>query len=121
MLLIVVHFTLNSCGGNTPAFTGVDFNEWKTDRNGCLNKRKKMAEAIALQKDKLLTLEEREVVNLLGRPDENELYERNQKFYYYFLTPSGNCEVSDSSVSKLEIRFSAIGLVKEISVKKDYR
>jgi hypothetical protein len=76
-----------------------------------------MADAIRSQKDKLLALDEMEIVQLLGKPDENELYKRNQKFYYYYLTPSESC-ASDEGLksSRLVIRFNAMGLAKEITI-----
>jgi hypothetical protein len=57
------------------------------------------------------------VVELLGRPDQNELYTRNQKFYYYFIQPAPDCGGSKDSISsRLVIRFNAMGLAKEVSV-----
>lgn len=76
-----------------------------------------MLHAINSQSEKLLTLSESEIISLLGRPDENELYKRNQKFYYYLLGPSKTC--SDTIAvdpKKLVIRFNAIGLAKEVVV-----
>lgn len=76
-----------------------------------------MLEAVKASTDKLLALSEVDLVALLGRPDEEELYKRNQKFYYYYLQPSGNCDktVTDSPL-RLVIRFNAVGLAKEVTV-----
>lgn len=76
-----------------------------------------MISAIREQREKLLTLREMQIVQLLGRPDGNELFERNQKFYTYNLTPGKNCEVQDSAAVQLEIRFNAMGIAKEVQVK----
>ena len=75
-----------------------------------------MAESIQLQKDKLLALNERQVMKLLGKPDQNELYKRNQKFFSYFISPAPGCEASSESSKILVIRFNAMGLAKEVSV-----
>ncbi len=76
-----------------------------------------MQEAIAAQKDKLLALEELQVAELLGKPDQNELYKRNQKFFYYYLQPSKECNLGDTLAPKrLSIRFNAMGLAKEIRI-----
>ncbi|MGC3946588.1 MAG: hypothetical protein QM762_19030 [Chryseolinea sp.] len=74
------------------------------------------------QKDKLLSLSESEVVSTLGTPDQQELSKRNQKFYYYYLEPHGECATSDSSSRpmRVAIRFNAMGLAKEVRIEKNY-
>lgn len=100
-----------------PTLENIDTSRWKEDRNGCKGDRTGMIEAIREQKNELLTLKEMQIVQLLGRPDANELYERNQKFYTYNLTPGKNCGVQDSVSVQLEIRFNAMGIAKEVQVK----
>ena len=74
-----------------------------------------MKEAILSQKEKLLALSELDIVDLLGKPDQEELYKRNQKFYYYFIEPSEECNLGSQEKSlRLVIRFNAMGLAKEI-------
>lgn len=76
-----------------------------------------MLEAVKASTDKLLALSEVDLVALLGRPDEEELYKRNQKFYYYYLQPSGNCgKTVTSNPLRLIVRFNAVGLAKEVTV-----
>ena len=78
-----------------------------------------MAEALLSQKEKLLSLSELEIVDVLGKPDQQELYKRNQKFYYYFIKPSRDCNPSLSGNSlRLVIRFNAVGLAKEIGTEE---
>ncbi len=71
----------------------------------------------------MLALDEMAIVSLLGNPDQNELYKRNQKFYTYFLQPGPGCAAAnaapgdrDAAPKKLVIRFNAMGLAKEIIV-----
>lgn len=75
-----------------------------------------MLEAMKAEKEKLLSLNELQIVELLGRPDQNELYKRNQKFYYYFLQPSPDCPAPAPEALRLVIRFNAMGLAKEVSI-----
>lgn len=75
-----------------------------------------MIDAIKKEKQKLLALDEMQVVELLGSPDRNELFKRNQKFYYYFLEPAPECDVHGESPLKLSIRFNAMGLAKEVLI-----
>ena len=68
------------------------------------------------QREKIKSLSESEVVELLGRPDKNELLKRNQKFFYYYLEPGPSCANGNPEFKKLMIRFNAIGLAKEVSI-----
>jgi len=108
---------LFSCGKPLPALDNVDLQAWKDDKRACAGKRSSMFESINSQSEKLLALSEQEIISLLGKPDENELYKRNQKFFYYFVQPSADCDDSvASSPKKLVIRFNAVGLAKEVAV-----
>ncbi len=108
---------LGSCGDPLPTLEGVDLQTWKDDKHGCSGKRSTMMSSINSQSEKLLSLSESEIIRLLGKPDENELYKRNQKFYYYLLEPSKTCSDTISvDPRKLVIRFNAVGLAKEVVV-----
>jgi outer membrane protein assembly factor BamE (lipoprotein component of BamABCDE complex) len=56
-----------------------------------------------------------QIIALLGRPDQNELYSRNQKFYYYSLEPGKVCGMNSES-KRLSVRFNATGRAKEIEL-----
>jgi hypothetical protein len=110
----------SSCGKDLPVLTGIDQQVWKDDKNACTEKRTAMIDGITSQKEKLLGLSESDVVELLGKPDRNELYKRNQKFYYYFIQPSKDCQMKPKvdHPAHLVVRFNAMGLAKEISIDK---
>lgn len=112
----LLSFVVLSCSTPLPELEGVDTKVWKSDKYACLNERSKFIGSITTQKDKLKSLTEDDMIALLGRPDENELYTRNQKFYRYFLEPGPTCGSSSDHPKKLIIRFNAIGLAKEVSV-----
>lgn len=114
--MLLISLIVFSCGKSLPELEGIDIQTWKSDRNGCSSKRLQMRDAIQKEKNKLLSLDELAIIQLLGKPDRNELYKRNQKFYYYFLEPSELCSTRVSSPGKLSIRFNAIGLAKEVVV-----
>ena len=115
ILLAMVALTL-ACAGASPELKNVDLNLWKADHMGCEGHRQEFEQPLLDQKDQLLGLSEMEIVSVLGKPDVNELYKRNQKFYFYFLEPGGTCENALPSARKLSIRFNAMGLAKEIAV-----
>jgi hypothetical protein len=114
---IVSLLFLFSCGKSLPSFEDIDLQAWKDDKQACHGKRSSMIDAMKNQSEKLLALSQQEVIALLGKPDENELYKRNQKFFYYFVQPSASCSNSGTpNPKKLVIRFNAVGLAKEVSV-----
>lgn len=114
ILLMVFCF---SCEKPLPVLDGIDAQRWKQDKNACGHVRHGMREAIDREKEKLLGLDEIQMVKLLGNPDQNELYSRNQKFFYYFIDPAPACGVAtDSIAERLVIRFNAVGLAKEVSI-----
>jgi hypothetical protein len=100
-----------------PELKGIDKETWMDDKGACKNIRSSMIENVRSQKDQLLALSEMQLVELLGRPDENELYKRNQKFYTYYLEPGPACDSTKGDEAlKLVIRFNAMGLAKEVIV-----
>lgn len=113
---IIIVSLATGCGKTHPDLEGVDLTNWKEDRNGCEMLRTTMIDSIRSQKNKLLGFSEMEIIDILGKPDENELYKRNQKFYHYYLQPSTACESPTPHPLKLTIRFNAMGLAKEIAI-----
>jgi outer membrane protein assembly factor BamE (lipoprotein component of BamABCDE complex) len=116
-LSLVIIISLLSCGKSLPELKGIDKESWVHDKGACKNIRSKMIDGVKSQKDQLLALSEMQLVELLGRPDENELYKRNQKFYTYYLEPGPTCDsLAGDEALKLVIRFNAMGLAKEVVV-----
>lgn len=113
LILIVCCF---SCGRSLPTLDGINLDVWKNDKNGCKGQRAAVLDALQQQRTKLQGLTEMQIIDLLGRPDQNELYSRNQKFFYWFVQPGATCEPADSSALRLTVRFNATGLSKEITI-----
>ena len=107
---------LLSCGKPLPVLDNIDIEKWKEDKAGCSLVRKALLDQLDQQREKIKSLSQSEVVELLGRPDKNELLKRNQKFFYYFLEPGPTCPNGNPEFKKLMIRFNAIGLAKEVSI-----
>ena len=108
---------LFSCGKPLPTFNDIDLQAWQDDKLGCTGKRTSMVTALEDQSEKLLALSQQDVIRLLGKPDENELYKRNQKFFYYYVQPSKACsDTVTLKPKKLVIRFNAVGLAKEVEI-----
>lgn len=114
---ILLLLILSACGKSLPTLDNLDLEQWEKDKNACGNYRKDNIETLLAQKEKLLALKEMQIVELIGRPDRNELYKRNQKFFYYYLKPAPECtNYNADSTSRLAIRFNAMGLAKEVMV-----
>lgn len=111
-----------SCATKPTDFEGINMELWRSDRKACNQIRTQSKDAFAAQKDRLLALSETQVVEQLGSPDIQQLSKRNQKFYYYYLEPHGECAMEDSSTRPLRvaIRFNAMGLAKEVRIEKNY-
>lgn len=110
---------LFACGRDVPTLEGVDLEKWKKDKNGCLRSRQLMEPALRSEISKLKGLSEMDMIGLLGRPDQNELYKRNQKFYYYFISPGPGCDTADSVFHKLAVRFNAMGYAQLVSIEQN--
>jgi hypothetical protein len=99
-----------------PTLEGIDRKEWVADSRGCSGGRLKMLDTLTSQQKELLALTETEVIELLGPPDANELYKRNQKFYYYAISPSAGCDGRSDRSYRLMIRFNAMGLANDVAI-----
>ncbi len=89
---------------------------WKNDRLGCGGKRQQLRGQFDKIRLELKGSTQAQVINLLGKPDFQRLYQRNQKFYIYFMEPGSQCQgKSEASRARtVVLRFSAIGLVTEV-------
>lgn len=109
---------LSSSCSTTPVLEDFDVESWKTDKNGCNKKRIELADQLISQKDKLLSLDEMEMVTAIGKPDRHEIYKRSEKFYYYSIDPDSACSSQMQQARMLVVRFNAVGLAKEISIEE---
>ncbi|HCZ35809.1 MAG TPA: hypothetical protein DHV26_07760 [Cytophagales bacterium] len=107
---------LIACGKPMPDLSPLDLVQWKEDKNGCLRLREQNISHLINQLEELKGLSEKDIIELLGRPDRNELYKRNQKFYYYDVDPGKACADSKPENQQLVLRFNAMGLAKEVTV-----
>ena len=87
---LLLALILLSCSKPLPVLDGINVNDWKDDKFGCNGKRLAMSAAMLAQKEKLLSLDETQIIKLLGKPDVNELYKRNEKFFRYYLKRSAH-------------------------------
>ena len=116
IFLSLVFLALQSCTNNLViSESEFDAITWKNDKKACQNKRIGLLEQFQKIIPKLKGVSEYDIRNLLGSPDNIELYRKHQKFYIYFIEPSGSCTRNSKTTSKkIYIRFNAILNVSEI-------
>jgi len=119
-IIIAICFVFLGCRPELPQLTDFDLASWTNDKKGCEGKRVIQIQSIKNQQNLLLERTQNEIQELLGQPDEHELYERTRKYFYYYLEPSKYCVDSiDYPTRILQIRFSAMGISNEVFVKNE--
>jgi hypothetical protein len=93
---------------------------WRSDKQGCNGERFKIYPDLLDNQEEILGLTNKKIITLLGKPERNELYNRNQKFFIYNITPSTSCP--NAYVENrlfLFIRFNAVGLSQEVFIQEN--
>lgn len=102
----------------TPSLKNFDTNIWKKDLLGCMDKRGAYIQSLASQKNILKGLGQNQIIEILGKPDFQELGSRNQRFYIYYYKRGAQCEGGKPNLKQdavLRVRFSALDSVNEIT------
>lgn len=94
-----------------------DTKKWQKDIKGCSGERTKMIDDLIEVKTKLLGLYQKSIIKLLGQPEEQELSNRSQTYYSYYIDPSTTCENGSDDPRILEIRFTSLGIANEVNIK----
>jgi len=112
ILLILI---IAGCSNNISV--SFDNESWKLDAYGCHDLRIKIYKSIIENQNEILGLSNKEIIKILGKPERNELYQRNQKFFIYYISPASKCRVlNDEETLFLFIRFNAVGLSQEVFI-----
>ena len=116
LLYLIIYLSITGCY-QSKSPDGFDTSLWIADHNGCNKERLKQYKVLLRDPEKMLGLNSKKVIKILGKPERNELYTRNQKFFIYHITPSSDCSTKyDGDKLFLFIRFNAVGLSQEIFV-----
>lgn len=119
LVLLMALTGLASCT-KQPKLDGIDLEKWREDRGGCSGQRASMKDQIKALKEELKGVSANDMDDYLGKPDIQQLADRNQKYYIYFLEKGVHCEdkTKKSDAESLGIRFSAMGMATEITFQK---
>ena len=115
--LSLIFTFLLACSNPPEKLGNMDLNKWRSDRGGCNNTRKAMEKDLKAAEAELKGKFADTVGDILGRPDIQQLGERNTKFYVYFLEKGPQCEdmKAKSAAKKVILKFNAVGLLSEIT------
>lgn len=124
--LIATQFlTLLLLGACTTPDSLKDFDSkaWKEDRFGCDDKRAGLVDDFELIRKEMYGKKEYVVRNVLGRPDSEELMERSQRIYFYYIEPGEQCQDKErrtelSEANRVQVRINSLGKVSEITYYK---
>ena len=113
-LLILALCLLSGCY-KTISIEGFDKARLNYAPNDCSSYRMEIVDLVIENESKLLEGTQNEVESLLGRAEEHELYNRNQKYFHYRLTPPDRCGKGET-IQFLSVRFNAIGRANLVQV-----
>jgi hypothetical protein len=112
-------FALSSCT-HQPDLNGFDLDRWRADRGGCRSLRSTQVEQLKALRQELKGTSANDFAKLFGKPDVNQLADRNQEYYVYFLEPGPHCQniQTPSQARTIAVRFSALGLATEVTFQR---
>jgi hypothetical protein len=108
---------LFACSSAPDNLNGLDLKKWRSDRGGCNNVRVGLVKDFRKVEGELKGKFADNIGEILGRPDIQQLGERNLKYYVYFLSKGSQCTdiQSKSTAPKVILKFNAVGLLSEIT------
>ena len=92
----------------TPKIEGFDSEKWMRSLDVCDDYRSESTKLLIKMKSELLSKNQNEIRAFLGNASRHQLFDRNQKFFFYQLDCKNNKELS--------VRFDALGRVKEMQI-----
>ncbi len=113
VLLFLASF-LSACT-HQPDLTGFDAASFKQDRGACDGKRGQQVNWLKAHKFNFQGISSNNLDDILGKPDLQQLADRNQEYYIYFLEPGPHCSQKPSQAKSIAFRFSAMGIATEIT------
>ena len=116
-LLMMVEITACHPEKTSQLSKTLDLTKWQSDRGGCQGVRTNQIVQLKASEESIKGLTQNEVAEVMGKPDRQQLADRNQKFFVYFLEKGAHCEdiKQVSEARSVAFRFSALGLVTEIT------
>lgn len=109
-----------ACSSAPDTVGKLNVKKWRGDRGGCNGVRKTLVADFKAVSQDLKGKHINDITDMLGRPDVNQIADRNQKYYVYYLEKGPQCDQpgAKSASQSVALRFSAIGLLTEITFQR---
>lgn len=98
-------------GCSTPDIEGFDKEIWMNDRKACNGKRSEQAKILLKNKDQIKGMDDDKVIDLLGKPERTQQFERGKKNFVYYIEPGNQCGTQEKEGKKLVVEINAVGFV----------
>lgn len=116
LFYIILSIGLLSSCTESPEFVKFSQEDWKVDNLGCDGLRKNEVLHLKEIKDAIQGIGERNVIDILGRPNRHVLGKRMKKNYFYFV--ESKCEnLTSTPLSWLKVKFNSVSQVEEVVYK----
>jgi hypothetical protein len=117
--LLPIIFLATACT-KQPKLEGLDLEKWSADKGGCSGERIKSIDKLKSLKEEIKGTSSNDLDDYLGRPDVQQLADRSQKYYIYFLEKGTHCETlqKKSDAQSMAVRFSAMGMATEVTFQR---
>ncbi len=117
--IILSALTYTSCT-KQPKLGELNLEKWRADKGGCSGERIQTIDKLKALKEEIKGVSSNDLDNYLGRPDVQQLADRNQEYYIYFLEKGVHCETlqKPSEARSMAVRFSAMGMATEVTFQK---
>ena len=117
---LISSFFMISCSTTLPEIEGMNYEAWVLDKYGCAGERIELVSLIDVNKEKFLRYNQNEIIDILGRPENQTLFTRSQTIFYYYVRNNPECAgqetMQEDDQVKLEIRFDALNRSKSLYV-----
>lgn len=117
ILFAILTALVLGCTPPPDEFGKLDLKKWRSDRGGCNGIRATLESNFKAEIQNLKGKTANTLGEMLGRPDVNQIADRNQKYYIYFLEKGPQCDMAgkQSNSRSVAIRMSAMGVATEIT------
>jgi hypothetical protein len=115
-VLLINIVLLSSCKKNLD-FKNFDSSEWKSDFKGCDGKRQQQLRNFDEIKTQLLGIQVSQLIEILGKPNKQELGDRKRRNFMYCLMPGKQCPEGQGDIKMLLVDFDALDRVALFSIK----
>lgn len=92
---------------------------WRDDRGACNGVRPGLLDDFMAVRDQIKGIHSNDLGKMLGRPDINQITDRNQKLYIYYVEKGPQCDGNvgaKSNAKSVALRVNAVGLVSEVTI-----